>query len=245
MTMPKGWKAPPEEDKTGNIEHKKWQISQLQRLTDDLSSEILSDKVILLDSLSTLPQNLKDTRTLFISLVTPLIAIFIGLKENPIIAPFFPWVPLLLINVLSVAVLIIELSRSSVESSIRSIGNGYDIINLRLNILKGFISKLSMDIKYFTEDQLKVFQNFVFIYYQDRTDLAKRYDDAANSFPMIWYKGTLAKASLIAKQITNISMNDFKADEFILLKNDLVRSFFNTPQGREYLNRYHASPIRT
>ncbi len=245
MTMPKGWRPPRQKDTDGNVKYKQWLTTQLRGYVDECSSEIRSDKQLFLNNMGKLPTLLHDIRTVFIPILAAIITILIGLKDVPPISLWFPSLPIILIVGLILGILVIELLRSLIERKITTIGFGYDIINFRLTVLKGFISRMSIDIDYLKEYELRNFWDFVVIYYGDRSDLAQRFQEASKALLMLWYKGELTNGYSVSRYMTEHGTLQFRRLEHDLLRNPLVQAFLNTPEGRNYMNRYSSSAILT
>jgi hypothetical protein len=139
---------------------------------------------------------------------------------------------------LTIVLLIIQLVKSNISRHISDIENGFEIVNLHMNILKGFINNASFDIDYLTISHLRGFAKFCMIYYSYRQELVDAINNASKSITLRSLKTHLESQSKLSQGIIYSGYEMFRKYQVALLQNKLVKGFFESPVGKEYLDRF-------
>lgn len=240
--MPKGWKSR-QKDQSGNIENKRWTIEQIKYFLDSAAENYFLAK--LFEHI----ESLRNSRTIFLSTLSLAVAIVLGIRNSIDISINhmtigFVDVLVFLLVVSAGGILIIELAKNRLSRHIVNIGQGFKAINLRLDILRGFMNNASFDIEYFTESNLKNYGKYCMMFYHFRPELIDALNRAAKSITLKWHKSNIENYSRLNQGLMSAGNSMFNRYENDFLRNELVMALFNNPLGQAYLSRFRAAPFR-
>ncbi len=116
-------------------------------------------------------------------------------------------------------------------------------MDFRTYVLRGMISAISSNMKSVNEYDLTVFADFSALLCGYRGESAEVLKNVSNTFVMRDFKNELIAQSLNDEAISKDIVKLYKEKEQEFLKNNLIRRFFQSPDGQQYLDRLNRTPV--